>query len=129
MGGAVKAIEKGFFQKEIADAAYKYQKDVENCDKIIVGVNKFTEEEEHIVELHKIDPEAEKKQTEKLKKLREERDNMQVNKSLENLEKAAAGNENMLPPILEAVKAYTTLGEICDVLRKIWGTHKPQVIY
>ncbi|MEW6202752.1 MAG: methylmalonyl-CoA mutase family protein, partial [bacterium] len=129
MGGAVRAIEKGFLQKEIADAAYKYQKDVENCDKIVVGVNKFTEEEKHAVELHKVDPEAEKKQTEKLKKLREERNNRLVKKSLENLERAAAGDGNMLPPILEAVKVYATLGEICDVMRKVWGVYRPQVVY
>ncbi|MGQ9743157.1 MAG: acyl-CoA mutase large subunit family protein [Candidatus Bathycorpusculaceae bacterium] len=129
MGGAVAAIEKGFFQKEIADSAYRYQRAVEEKKRILVGVNEFTIEEEEIpIELLRIDPKVEKEQVERLQKLRRKRDNRKVKEILEKLHYAAEKEENLMPIIIEAVKAYTTLGEITDVLRKVYGEYKELIV-
>ena len=129
MGGAVAAIEKGFFQKEIADSAYRYQREVEEKKRIIVGVNEFAiEEEECPIELLRIDPKVEKEQIERLQKLKRERDNRKVKEILEKLHYAAEKEENLMPTIIEAVKAYATLGEITDVLRKVYGEYKELIV-
>lgn len=123
MGGAEKAIEVGYIQTEIQKAAYQWQKEVESGERIIVGVNKFQVEEPEPTGLLKVDPSVRDAQIEKLKKLRETRDNIAVSNRLEELRKAAQGEENMMPYILNAVRAYATEGEICGVLREEWGEY------
>lgn len=124
LGGMIEAIEKGYVQKEIQDSAYQYQKQVENKQRIVVGVNEFTTEEEVPFQLLKVDEAVERKQIEKLRKIKQSRNDTQVKKTLQNVRRAANTNENLLPPILEAVKAYATLGEICDVLRQEFGEYE-----
>lgn len=128
LGGAPQAIEKGFIQQEIMDSAYKYQKDIENNEKIIVGVNKFQIEEEAPKGLLRVDPLVGERQKEKLKELRDSRDNVKVNDTLEALRKACNSNENLMPYILYAVKSYATLGEICGVMRTEFGEYKQTVM-
>jgi len=129
MGGATVAIENGYMQREIQNSAYNYQKEVESKNKIVVGVNMFQIEEEPPKNLLKVDPKVEELQRQKLKKLREERDNQKVQKTLTELEKACEGTENLMPYILEAVKAYATLGEICGVMREVFGEYKAPSIF
>lgn len=129
MGGMVKAIEDGYIQKEILNSAYESQLAVEKSDQIIVGLNKFTaEEEQKNNTILKVDPEVEERQKEKLRKLKQERDNELVKKNLLKLSNAAENNENIMPYILEAVKSYATLGEITDVLREVYGEYHEAVI-
>ena len=128
LGGATKAIEKGYIQKEIQNAAYKYQMEVEAKEKIVVGVNKFQVEESGKKDLLKVDPAVEASQKEKLIKLRAERDNELVDRTLLVLKEKASSEENLMPYILEAVKAYATLGEICNVLRDVFGEYEQTVI-
>ena len=128
LGGAPSAIEKGFIQQEIMDSAYTYQKQIENNEKIIVGVNKFQVEEEAPKGLLKVDPMVGERQKEKLAKLRAIRDNEKVIKNLEALRKACNGDENIMPYILDAVKSYATLGEICGVMREEFGEYKQTVM-
>ncbi|MEE4353173.1 MAG: methylmalonyl-CoA mutase family protein [Desulfatiglans sp.] len=124
MGGAVAAIEKGFIQREIQDSAYKYQREIEKDEKVVVGLNRFQVEEEKPTGLLRVDPSVRESQIEKLGQLKSERDNEQVEKSLAALRQVAEGNSNLIPPILDAVKAYATLGEICDVLRGVFGEYQ-----
>lgn len=128
LGGMVKAIEKGYIQKEIQDSAYKYQKAVEKKDVIIVGLNKFAMEDKFPEKLLKIDSEVEKIQIEKLKKLKLRRDNNKIKEILEKIEDAARSDKNLMPLILEAVKTYATLGEISDSLRNVFGEYKSSVL-
>jgi len=129
MGGVIPAIEKGFFQKEIAESAYRYQKEIEEKKRILVGVNEYAiEGEECPIKLLRVDPSVEKKQVERLQKLKRERDNRKVKEVLEKLHYAAEKDENLMPTIIEAVKAYATLGEIMDVLRKVYGEYKELII-
>lgn len=128
LGGMIEAIEKGYVQKQIQDSAYQYQRQVENKQRIVVGVNEFTTEEEVPFQLLKVDEAIERKQIEKLRKIKQSRNNTQVKQALENVRKAANTDENLLPPILEAVKTYATLGEICDVLRQEFGEYEEQPI-
>ncbi|RJS80453.1 methylmalonyl-CoA mutase [Candidatus Bathyarchaeota archaeon] len=128
MGGAIAAIEKGFFQKEIADSAYKYQKEIDEKKRIIVGVNEYSTEEKYPIEILRIDPKVEEEQIARLQKLRRERDNRKVKEVLEKLHYAAEKNVNLMPTIIDAVKAYATLGEICDVLRKVYGEYKELIV-
>ena len=125
MGGAPAAIEKGFIQKEIQSSAYRYQREVEDEDRIVVGVNRFRVQEERPVNILKVDPGVQMAQLEKLRNLRSERDNEKVAERLANLKSVARADGNVMPPILEAVKAYATLGEICDVLREVFGEYQP----
>ncbi len=120
-GGVVEAINDGFIQRIIEDSAYRYQMDIEKKERIIVGVNEFTIEETKKPEIMKLDPEVEKNQIAALKKVKAERDNDLVQKRLADLRKAAQGTDNLMPYILEAVKAYASLGEICNVLRDEFG--------
>jgi methylmalonyl-CoA mutase N-terminal domain/subunit len=123
LGGMIPAIEQGYPQREIADAAYRYQVAVDRKEKIIVGVNEFTGEEKPI-EILRIDESVRKQQTAKLRELRAERSNDDVTRQLASLRQAAKGTENLMPHIYAAVKAYATLGEICDTLREVFGTHE-----
>jgi methylmalonyl-CoA mutase N-terminal domain/subunit len=123
MGGMIAAIERGYPQREIADASYRYQVSVDRKEKIIVGVNDFTGEESPI-DILRIDESVRGQQAEQLRKLRSERSSEEVARQLAALRKAAQGTENLMPHIYAAVKAYATLGEICDSLREIFGTHE-----
>jgi methylmalonyl-CoA mutase N-terminal domain/subunit len=124
MGGAPAAIEKGFIQREIQDSAFRYQREIENGKRIVVGMNRFQVEEDNPTNLLKVDPSVRMSQVERLKKLRSERDNDLVSKNLSGLKQVALGRENLMPSILSAVKAYATLGEICDVLREVFGEYQ-----
>jgi len=128
MGGVIEAIEKGWLQQEIANSAYKYQREVDTKKRIIVGVNEYTTEEHEEVPLLKIDPKVEEEQIARLQKLRRERDNKKVKEMLEKLRVEAEKGVNLMPTIIEAVKAYATLGEICDVLREVYGVYKEMII-
>lgn len=129
MGGAVEAIDKGYIQKEIQDSAYAWQMAVESGEKTIVGVNKFTMEEPPVEGLLKVDSSAGEFQKNKLAKVKAERDNAKVQEELKKLEVAAADEEvNLMPVILDCVRAYCSLGEICGVLRKVFGEYKPHNI-
>jgi methylmalonyl-CoA mutase N-terminal domain/subunit len=129
MGGAIVAIEKGFFQKEIADSAYKYQKEIEEMKRVVVGVNDFKIEKEEVpIKLLRVDPKAEKTQTAALNKLKRERNKKKVENALNNLRHAAEEDENLMLTIIDAVKVYSTLGEICEVLRQIYGEYKELII-
>ncbi len=122
LGGVLPAIEKGFFQKEIANASFRYQKEIEEKRRIIVGVNEYILEGEDIsIPVLKIDPEVERKQIERLNQVRRERDNKRVQEALDGLRKASEGTENVMPHVVEAVKAYASIGEICDVWREVFG--------
>jgi len=124
MGGAVAAIEQGYVQREIQDSAYKYQREIEKNERIVVGVNRFHVEEERPSNLLRVDPSVRISQIEKLKRSRSERDGKTVKKTLHDLELGAEGSDNLMPLILEAVRAYATLGEICDVLRGVFGEYQ-----
>ena len=130
MGGAVAAIEKGFMQHEITDSAYRFQKEVEAKKRVIVGVNDFLSEEKVPMKLLQIDPAIEKKLVEQLKKIKRERNKGKVNETLTGLRGAAEKeNVNLVPFILEAVKEYATLGEVCRTLREVFGEYKPPSIF
>jgi methylmalonyl-CoA mutase N-terminal domain/subunit len=124
IGGAIKAIESGFMQNEILDSAYAYQKAIESKDLVIVGLNEFVIEEAPLRDILKIDPEVERYQKEKLAKTKAERDSRRVKKTLTVLRETAEGNGNVVPPILDAVKAYATVGEISDTLRDVFGEYR-----
>jgi len=128
LGGVIPAIEQGFFQREIADAAYEYQRRIESGEQIIVGVNAYTIEEETPIPILKIGPEIEAKQRERLARVRRERNAARVNAALAEVRRAAQDGDNLVPPILEAVKAYATLGEIIDELRGVFGEYEEVLI-
>jgi len=124
-GGAVAAIEEGFIQKEIQQSAYNYQRAVESGEQVVVGLNKFQSEEGIALKnLLRVDPGVMESQVAKLKKLKAERDNLAVKSALEKLKTSAQGSNNLMPPIMEAVRCYATLGEICDTLRDVFGEYK-----
>ena len=127
MGGMVRAIERSYPQREIADASYRYQTAVDRREKIIVGVNDYVMEEKPI-DILQIDESVRVRQTERLRKVRAERSNEEVNRRLSVLRRAAEGTENLMPHICGAVKAYATLGEICDVFRGVFGTYEEVAI-
>jgi methylmalonyl-CoA mutase N-terminal domain/subunit len=123
MGGMIPAIEAGFPQREIAASSYIYQKAVESQEKVIVGVNRFVAEKEDPIEIMKIDPGASDHQARKLRDLKARRNGSRVQASLDALCRAAEGTQNTMPFLVDAVKAYCTLGEICDALRKVFGSY------
>ncbi|RJP73053.1 MAG: methylmalonyl-CoA mutase [Candidatus Abyssobacteria bacterium SURF_17] len=130
LGGVIKAIEHGFFQREIAEAAKRYQREIETNERIVVGVNDFVlENEKTEIPLLKIDPRVEQEQRENLRTLRERRDNERVRESLEALENAARGTDNVMPRILESARSRATLGEICDVFRGVYGRWEEPKIF
>ena len=123
LGGVIPAIEQNFFQREIADASFRYQHEVEQKQRIIVGVNRYELDDEPEVEILRIDPALEGQQIERVQALRGRRDSAVVAAALARLKQAAAReNDNLMPPLVEASKAYVTLGEMCDALRSVWGT-------
>jgi methylmalonyl-CoA mutase N-terminal domain/subunit len=129
MGGVIPAIENGFLQKEIADSAYKYQKELENKERILVGVNEYTVEEDWVpLKLLRISPDIETEQLAGLQKMKKERNNLKVKKVLEKLHDAADRDANLMPTIIEAVKAYATLGEIVNVLRNVFGEYQELIV-
>ncbi len=128
LGGAPAAIEQGYIQKEIMDSSYNYQKELEKEERIVVGMNKFQVDEKPVEGLLRVDPRVEQLQRDKIAKTKETRDENSVREKLEALKKAAEGKDNTMPFILEAVKAYATLGEICDVLREVFGEYQQSVV-
>jgi methylmalonyl-CoA mutase, N-terminal domain len=124
LGGALAAIEAGYQQRQIQEAAYRVQREIEAEERIVVGVNRFRDDALPSPELQRIDPTGEREQIDRLRRLRAERDEAAWAAALERLEQAAAGQENLLPLIIEAVKANATLGEISDRLRVAWGEHR-----
>jgi len=129
MGGVVSAIENGFFQKEIADSAYKYQQELDNKERILVGVNDYTVEEDWVpLEILRIASDVEAEQLAGLQKVKRERNNSRVKEVLDKLHGAADRDENLMPTIIEAVKAYATLGEITDVLRSVFGEYQELIV-
>ena len=129
LGGVLKAIEAGFFQQEIADAAYRYQRQLEAEEKYVVGVNCYQEEDEKLeMELLEIDPVLERQQCSRLEELKEKRDQREVEENLHRLKLAASGEENLMPFILEAVRSYATLGEMVSVLKEVFGTYQEQTV-
>jgi len=123
-GGVVACIENGFIAAQIENAAYQYQQEVEKGERIIVGVNKFQVEEEAVVPVLRVDPKVEDEQVDRLKRIKQERNNQEVEKALAALEVAALGDANLMEPVLAAVRAYGSLGEICNVLRKVFGEYR-----
>jgi methylmalonyl-CoA mutase N-terminal domain/subunit len=125
LGGAVAAIEKGFVQKEIGVSAYRYQQEIERGQRVVVGLNRFqVAEEEKPSGLLKVDPAVGEKQVARLKELKSTRDNAAVQQALAELKAAAQGTDNLMPPILKAVRALATLGEVCDTLRAVFGEYE-----
>ena len=129
LGGVVPAIKANFFQKEIANASYKYQREIENRERIIVAVNQFEQKEPCSVPLLKIDEEVASEQIRKLNKLKEERNNDKVRKKLEKLKEAARGTENLMPFIIDAVRQYTSIGEIINALKEVFGSYHEDSIF
>jgi methylmalonyl-CoA mutase, N-terminal domain len=126
LGGAVAAIEQGFIQEEIEQAAFEYQREVETGERVLVGVNKFIEEESEPIELHRIDPEAEKRQLERTGRVRAERNAGEAEQAIADVHAAASGDENLLVPMRAALRARCTIGEICNALRDVWGMYDAQ---
>jgi methylmalonyl-CoA mutase N-terminal domain/subunit len=126
LGGAVEAVEQGFVQREIEQAAFAYTEQVESGEKVIVGVNRYTEEESEGIELHTLDPAAEKRQLERTARLRADRNPDEAAAALERVRETARGDANLLPPMREALRARCTVGEICNVLREEFGMYDAQ---
>ncbi|MBC8276071.1 MAG: methylmalonyl-CoA mutase family protein [Chloroflexi bacterium] len=129
LGGAVAAIEQGFQQREIQESSYHQQKNIEENKATVVGVNKFVSSSPEISELLRVNPELERKQRERLAKVKKNRDNGKVTKVLKNLEEVARGRDNTMPVFIDCVEAYASIGEICDVLRKVFGTQREYLVF
>ena len=125
IGGVIRALESGFLQREIADAAYRYQQEVDRNDRVIVGVNEYVSEAPPDIPLLRVDKKGEGHQFKRLNEVRRQRDNRDVREKLKALEQAARGSQNLMPPLLDAVKAYATLGEAMDVFREVFGEYQP----
>jgi len=128
LGGVIPAIERGFFQREIAEAAYRYQVEIDTHQRTIVGINEYEEDEPITIPLLEMDPEGYERQVARLERVRRERDNEQVGSALEALRETAKGTDNTMPAILDAVRAYATLGEIMDVFRDVFGEYREPTI-
>ncbi len=128
LGGMLKAIERGFVQQEIQNAAYEYQRQVDREDTVVVGVNRFTIEEEAPIPIQRIDPSLERKQVERLQALRARRDSKKWQAALQQVEEAAGSGANLMPRILAAVEAYATVGEIADSMRKVFGEYEEAIV-
>jgi methylmalonyl-CoA mutase N-terminal domain/subunit len=124
MGGMVEAIEQGYPQKEIAEASYRFQQAVERREKIIVGVNDYVQEDEPPYPILYIDETAAEMQIKRLAELKQTRDNALVARTLEALRETARGTANTMPALLDCVRAYATVGEMCDALREVWGEYE-----
>jgi methylmalonyl-CoA mutase N-terminal domain/subunit len=130
LGGVVPAIEENFFQREIADASFRYQSEVEAGQRVIVGVNRYETEQEAPLDILRIDPELERKQIERVRALREGRDAAVAQAALAALKEAAARDDvNLMEPIIECARAYVTMGEMCDALREVWGTWRETPVF
>jgi len=129
LGGVVEAIKENFFQREIAEASFRYQSEVERGERIVVGVNRYTLEDEPLPEILKIDPALEQQQIERVQALRSRRDTAAVERELARLKAAAAGDENLMPVIVDAAKAYVTMGEICHAWREVWGVWRETPVF
>jgi methylmalonyl-CoA mutase N-terminal domain/subunit len=129
LGGVIPAIEQGYFQRQIAESAFRYQREIDTKRRIIVGVNEYTTDEPVPVKLLEMDRAGEQRQIERLRKVRAERDNAEVKRRLADLRKAAEGTENLMPYILDAVRKYATLGEICEVFRQVFGEYREPVFF
>ncbi|HEV8462543.1 MAG TPA: methylmalonyl-CoA mutase family protein, partial [Gaiellaceae bacterium] len=123
IGGAVQAVEQGFVQNEIENAAFRWQQEVESGERVIVGVNRYAVESEEPIELQSIDPAAETRQLERTAKVRAERNAEEAAAALEAVRAASGGTENLLVPMRDALRVRCTVGEICGVLREEWGEH------
>jgi len=128
LGGMIEAIESGFVQSEIQNAAYRFEKELESGKKVVVGMNKFQSKEEEPIDLLKIDMKFQEDQIKFLNKVRSERNNGEVNSKLKTLKNAAEGESNLMPFILDAVKSYASVGEICNTLREVFGEYKEKVV-
>ncbi len=128
LGGMLKAIERGFVQQEIQNAAYEYQQQVDRLEAVVVGVNRFTVDQEHAVPIQRIDENLERKQVERLRALRPRRDPGPWKDALKQVEEAARQGSNVMPHIVGAVDAYATVGEISDTMRKVFGEYKEAVV-
>jgi methylmalonyl-CoA mutase N-terminal domain/subunit len=128
MGGMTYAIEQGYPQKEIQDSAYRFQRAVEKGDEIVVGVNKFTSDEEPPKDLLKVDPALRNQQIKKLEQVKSERNEVDVKLRLEELRAAARGDANLMPQIVNAVREYASIGEICGVLREVFGEYEESIV-
>jgi methylmalonyl-CoA mutase N-terminal domain/subunit len=128
LGGVIPGIEAGFFQREIAEAAYRYQHEIDAQQRIIVGVNQFASDEPLSVPLLEMDPQGHDRQMARLERVRGERDNTATQATLGRLADAARDKLNLMPPILEAVHSYATLGEIMGVLRRVFGEYREPAI-
>jgi methylmalonyl-CoA mutase N-terminal domain/subunit len=129
LGGVIPAIKANFFQKEIANASYKYQREVENRERTIVAVNQYQQREPCTVPLLKIDEEVAKEQVNTLNTLKQERDNDAVKDKLERLKEAAKGTENLMPFIMDAIRVYASIGEIINTLKEVFGTYYEDSIF
>lgn len=129
LGGVLPAIAENFFQQEIADAAYRYQREIENKDRIIVGVNDFIKKEKLSIDLLKIDTEIERSQIKRVQRLRQTRDNLQVQATLDDLRATACSTDNLIPKIIAAVSAYATEGEIITVLKEVFGEYRENPVF
>jgi len=128
IGGALRAVEIGYFQKEIQAAAYEYQKEIESKKRLVVGVNKYESESEEPQNILRVDPELEKKQIQSLTLVKSRRDKSQASSLLKKLRQTASRSQNIMPVVIECVENYVTVGEICGVLREIWGEYKENVV-
>jgi len=128
LGGVLPAIEAGFFQREIAEASYRYQQEVDGRQRVIVGVNDYVSDEPAEIPILQMDPQGYDRQAERLKRVRRERDGREVVRCLRSLGQACRGGENVMPYVLDAVNAYCTLGEICDVMREAFGVYHEESV-
>jgi methylmalonyl-CoA mutase N-terminal domain/subunit len=126
LGGSVAAVEQGFIQDEIEQAAFEYQRQIEAGERVIVGVNRFTEEQREPIELHRLDPEAERRQLERTARVRAERNAQEAEAAIAEVRRVATGDGNLLVPMREALRTRCTIGEICNALRDEWGTYDAQ---
>ena len=124
MGGTLAAIEGGFQQRQIQEAAYRVQRAIESGEQVVVGVNRFRDDEVTTPALHRIDPDGERRQVERVRRVRAERSAEAWTSAMDGLEAVARGEGNLMPAIVEAVRAYATVGEISDRLRVAWGEHR-----
>ncbi|MHA2400012.1 MAG: acyl-CoA mutase large subunit family protein [Promethearchaeota archaeon] len=129
LGGVIPAIRANFFQKEIANASYKHQQEVENGEKVIVAVNRFQQEEESTIPLLKIDEEVAAEQSKKLNTIKKKRDNNKIKEELEKLQNAARGTENLMPYIIDAIRVYASIGEVINTLKEVFGTYHEDSIF
>ncbi len=129
LGGVIPAIRKGFYQREIAGSAYRYQREIEAKERIIVGVNEYVSEEPEVIEYLRIDKEAERRQLKRLKRLRDERDAAKVKKALDGLRKAAEEDENLMPAILDCIRVHSTLGETVTTLKEVFGVYEEPLVF